>query len=344
MTAEVSDSAQQPPARTLGQVFAAERERQGLSRADIAQRLHMSAYQVEALETGDYSRLPRGTFLRGFVRNYAKLIGLAPGDVLPLLDEGTPREARPGIVVPTQNIRFDPLGERFSSPYVKAGALAVVAIAIGFAAMYWWLFIRPTPPAAIAKKEAQPVTNELVSAPEIVAKTPIFEPAMPVETAKPQEPRAVEPKKEEPKKEEPKQADVKAPPPAPAVAMAAPKKDEPKSVEPKKTDAKAPPAPPAPAPAPAAAEPKKDDVVRVGSGGSTLKFRFKGESWVEIRDSKGRILLSRLNAAGSDVEVSGKPPFNVVIGNAPDVELFYNDHEFDLEPHTKVAVARFTIE
>jgi cytoskeleton protein RodZ len=82
----------------------------------------------------------------------------------------------------------------------------------------------------------------------------------------------------------------------------------------------------------------------VGAGGSTLRFRFKGESWVEIRDSKGRILLSRLNPAGSDVEVSGKPPFNVVIGNAPDVELFYNDHEFDLEPHTKVAVARFTIE
>ena len=318
MTAEVPDSAQQPPARSLGQVFAAERERQGLSRADIAQRLHMSAYQVEALETGDYTRLPRGTFLRGFVRNYAKLIGLVPDDVMSLLDEGKPRDARPGIVVPTQNIRFDPLGERFSSPYVKAAALAVVAIAIGFAAMYWWLFIRPTPPA-VAKKEP-PVTHALVSAPEIVAKAPIV-----AEAAKPAEP----PKSEEPKKEEPKKAEAKKEEPA--------KAPPPKPVE-------APKAPPVAPPATPPAEPKKDDVVRVGAGGSTLRFRFKGESWVEIRDSKGRILLSRLNPAGSDVEVSGKPPFNVVIGNAPDVELFYNDHEFDLEPHTKVAVARFTIE
>jgi len=34
----------------------------------------------------------------------------------------------------------------------------------------------------------------------------------------------------------------------------------------------------------------------------------------------------------------------VVVGNAPEVQLFYNDHEFDLEPHTKIAVARFTVE
>ena len=63
-----------------------------------------------------------------------------------------------------------------------------------------------------------------------------------------------------------------------------------------------------------------------------------------VVDSKGKILLSRLNPAGSEAEVSGKPPFNVIVGNAPEVQVFYNDHEFDLEPHTKVAVARFIVE
>src|SRR5205823_14034930 len=43
-------------ATPVGQMLAAKRERQGLSRLDIAQRLHMSAYQVEALESGDYKR------------------------------------------------------------------------------------------------------------------------------------------------------------------------------------------------------------------------------------------------------------------------------------------------
>jgi len=40
-----------------GRVLAAERERQGLGPADIAQRLHMSVWQVEALEAGNYTKL-----------------------------------------------------------------------------------------------------------------------------------------------------------------------------------------------------------------------------------------------------------------------------------------------
>jgi cytoskeleton protein RodZ len=94
--------------------------------------------------------------------------------------------------------------------------------------------------------------------------------------------------------------------------------------------------PPASAPAVTAAAPASSE--------PTLKFVFKGQSWVEVRDAKGRLLLSRLNPPGSDAEVTGKPPFNVIVGNAPEVQVYYKDHEFDLEPHTKVAVARFTVE
>src|SRR6185503_10579304 len=47
--------------------------------------------------------------------------------------------------------------------------------------------------------------------------------------------------------------------------------------------------------------------------GSTLKFVFKGQSWVEVRDNKGKLLFSRLNPAGSDAEVSDK----TIGGDAP---------------------------
>jgi cytoskeleton protein RodZ len=42
--------------------------------------------------------------------------------------------------------------------------------------------------------------------------------------------------------------------------------------------------------------------------------------------------------------VAAKPPFSIVVGNAPEVELRMNDQPYDLEPHTRVAVARFTVE
>jgi cytoskeleton protein RodZ len=299
--AEAELQPEESPRRTLGQTLAAERERQGLSRADAAQRLHMSAYQIEALETGDYSRLPKGTFLRGFVRNYAKVLGVAPDTVMPMLTEDAPRDGRPGIVVPTQNIRFDPLGDRLQSPYVKAAALAVVVVSIAFAAMYWWVAVRPSLPAA-ARRNVDP-TSVAAAAP-----TPAPVPIPVAAVVSPPAPEPVAP----PKQEAPKAEARKAEPP----------KADPKKAEPPKVVA--------------AAAPPGD--------GSVLKFRFRGESWVEIRDAKGKLLFSKLNPANSETEVTGKPPFNVIVGNAPEVKVFYNDREFDLEPHTKVAVARFTVE
>ena len=65
---------------------------------------------------------------------------------------------------------------------------------------------------------------------------------------------------------------------------------------------------------------------------------------MEVKDANGKVLLSKLNEAGSELRVAGKPPLTVIVGNAPDVSVLYNDREFPLEPHTKVAVARFTVE
>lgn len=298
----VADSANPADTATLGEKLSRERERQGLSRADVAQRLHMSAWQVEALEAGDYSRLPKGTFLRGFVRNYAKVLGLPAESVLSLLKEGRPHDPSPGIVVPTQNIRFDPIGERLSSPYVKASVYAVVAVAAAFALMYWWLFVKPTQPGGVAKKSTpvEVVPHNVASAPLPAA----AEPAPPKDLTIPA-PVPVEPKVESAKS---------GPLPGPPMSNRSPRGD------------------------PGGREALAKGMER------TLKFRFNGESWVEVRDSRGRALFQQLNPAGTDVEVTAKPPFSIVVGNAPEVQMQMNGEPYDLAPHTRVAVARFTVE
>ena len=289
-----------------GAVLAEARERQGLSRAEVAQRLHMSPFQIEALEVGDYSRLPTGTFLRGFVRNYAKIVGADPEPLLAGLAQSRPSGPAPGIVVPSQNIRFDPLGQRLANPYIKATGVAIAFVVFGFAALYWWFFIRPEPPA-VARK---PVAEQ--GPPQQLAVAPQPAPA----------PVTVAPAPSEPL------------PPA-AVAKGEPPKAEPARIEPPR--AEAPKAEPAPA-APPAAEAKRSPRDRV------IRLRFKGESWVEIRDGQGKLLLSKLNPPNSEAEVVGRPPFSVIVGNAPEVQMQYNDRDFPLEPHTKVAVARFNLE
>ncbi len=289
--------------RAPGEELAAERERQGLTRAEIAQRLHMSVSQIEALEAGDYARFPRGPFLRGFVRNYAKVLGLDAEPLLERLAELAPREGAPGIVVPSQNIRFDPLGERLANPYVKAAGIAVVLVALGFAAMYWWLFVRPTPPASAVRTPPAPAVEKAPAA----AKAPVISDS-PASTAPP-EPPATDSKPPSP-------ALVEPPPAAPAAA----------------------------APVKPAAAPAQSAVRAPAPGEVVLKFRFKGESWVEVRDAGGKSVFSRLNPAGSESQVAAKTPLTVVIGNAPDVQFLYNNREFDLAPHTRVAVARFTLQ
>lgn len=70
--------------RTLalpGQRLREAREAAGKSLADVSAALHLSVSYVKALEMDDYERLPEPTFIRGYIRNYARLLSL-PGDEL----------------------------------------------------------------------------------------------------------------------------------------------------------------------------------------------------------------------------------------------------------------------
>lgn len=80
------------------------------------------------------------------------------------------------------------------------------------------------------------------------------------------------------------------------------------------------------------------------SGMRRVVLQFERESWVQIRGGDGRVLLSQLNAAGSERAVEGKPPFTLVIGNAQHVRVRYDDRVVDLAPHVKIDVARLTLE
>jgi cytoskeleton protein RodZ len=306
----------------------------------VAQRLHMSPSQVEALEIGEYERLPKGPFLRGFVRNYAKLVGLDPEGLLPLLAEGAPRESAPRIVVPTQNIRFDPLGQRFSGPWMRAAFTAVVVIALAFAAMYWWVFVRTEPPAQrqASADSAAVSTPAPAAAPAVPASppsnaAPSSVPAMP--SSAPQEaqassaPGAASGSASSASKAETKPATAAASSPPPQASAPNTGASSAAAAPSKASDAK-------PAANVAAAKP--------AAGARRLHFRFKGESWVEVRDASGHVVFRQLNPAGSEASVDAKPPLQVVVGNAHEVEMQKDGKPFDLDPEADSDVARFTVE
>lgn len=106
-----------------------------------------------------------------------------------------------------------------------------------------------------------------------------------------------------------------------------------------------PPATPAAEPAPAASVPAADAVAVMEPVPvpPLLKLRFTGTSWAEVKDAEGKVLHSQHNIAGTEFVVEGTPPFYVVIGDAGVSTVEVRGEVFDLAPHTRQNVARFTI-
>ena len=91
----------------IGSLLEEERKRKGLSIAEVSDRLALRKTFIEAIERGDLTRLPHEVYVRGYVREYAKLLGVLP-EIQVLLREkeetetseeiDKPKERRPRFV------------------------------------------------------------------------------------------------------------------------------------------------------------------------------------------------------------------------------------------------------
>lgn len=254
----------------IGAVLRRAREAMGWSTQDVGSRLRLMSRQIDAMEADDFSRLGPPVFSRGFVRNYAKLLGLNPDE---MLDQMT--RIKPPPVQEVESLPFTPRQGFWTSPVVLAGIAAVfllIAIPVG---LYLWL--------GSDEEQDAPVVEQPVPPPPPV------------------------------------------PAPLPDVQPAAP------------SDAASPPAPPQELVPPAAAQP----AAPVADGG--LRLQFDQASWAQIRDSSGQVVHSGLNPAGSSVDIKGKAPFYLVLGNAHQVRVNYKGQPVDLGPFTSANVARLTL-
>ena len=90
-------------------------------------------------------------------------------------------------------------------------------------------------------------------------------------------------------------------------------------------------------------KPTEKTLAPLRPGAHRLVVRTDGEAWIEIKDAADRMLVSSLNPPGSERVVRGRPPYSLVIGNASQVRITYDDKLIDLAPHTRQDVARLTL-
>lgn len=118
----------------IGEVLKTAREAKGMSVQEAGTRLRLMARQIEAMEAEDFASLGQPVFGRGFVRNYARMLGL---DEEPLLAQMSPAKA---VVVPeTESLPFTPKPGFWTSPWVMSSVGAVILILAVPIALYFWL-------------------------------------------------------------------------------------------------------------------------------------------------------------------------------------------------------------
>ena len=74
-----------------------------------------------------------------------------------------------------------------------------------------------------------------------------------------------------------------------------------------------------------------------------LQFRTTSQSWVEVLDARGQMLLSRVIQPGETVGLDGSLPLRVKIGNSAGTQLMFRGELVELTPFSRENVARLEL-
>jgi cytoskeleton protein RodZ len=300
------------PLVSAGTLLRQAREAAGLHIAALAVALKVPVKKLEALEDDRPDLLPDAVFARALAASVCRTLKIDAAQVLALL----PQTGKPSLAYPQTRINtpFRSPGDgpgpsmwaQISRPAVLAGLLLLLGALV-------LIFLPAVQPHGTAE---QSVTDR--SAGAQAGAGVVVSPAQSLSVST-----------------RPELAGSAAVPVAPAaVLLAAP------ALLPKLASA-AVPALPAASAAPAAALPGAIPAAPSSTG--IVVFKARGESWVEVTDAKGVVVLRRTLAAGESAGASGVLPLAAVVGRADATQVQVRGQALDLSALSKDNVARFEV-
>lgn len=123
---------QDQPAVSIGKTLKDLREERNLTVTEIAGSLHLDPRIIELLERDAFEELPAGIFVRGYIRNYAKQLGVDPERLIGIYDE-TGCEEEPEIIPEVKH----PRETNSSDKPVKAFSYLLTLILV-ILLIAWW--------------------------------------------------------------------------------------------------------------------------------------------------------------------------------------------------------------
>jgi cytoskeleton protein RodZ len=325
------------PGETLRQA----RESNGWSLAEVALKLNLTVNSLSNLEAGAFDKLPGHTFARGYIRAYAKLLGMDQAVLVQQFDQSTGTDSQGSNVHSLGRIE-EPV--RVSHTILRIVSLLLLIAVIG-GGFVWW-----QDQTSLRTKDLTSLTPEHVEVEGADGTTQIHPLDEPEDQAVAQGQAEGATALALPPAETSAPAPAEAQATAPQVAPAAPAPAAPAHSTAAVVAAPATPVPAVPAPtvsapvvpstpAPAATTPAAAAV----AGQGQVHLQFTADCWTQVTDGTGKVLLSGLKRKGDSVSVSGKPPFAVRLGYARGAQVSYNGQPVDVAPFTSGETARLKL-
>lgn len=301
-----------PTVFELGETLIRAREGKNLTVEDIADFLKLRPRQIAALELGEFDKLPGMTYVRGIIRNYAKMVDLDPEPLLAMVSAAQEPvdNLAPNCVQGAGFETSHPESSAFKSVaswrpnkilIIFAGILVLIALIVHFLPEEWM----------------NGATDAVKAVPEQVGEW-FNKLKFTKEEPQPEEP-APEPQEEA--ATEPAHSPVEFPKSAPTLMSSVIPDEEQNSLMGKVV----------PSPRP--------------TNQARLTFDFKEDAWIEVREKRSKkVIASGLNLAGTQQQLIGTLPIELKIGNASAVDLTFNGMQVGLGPYTQNGVARLLLQ
>lgn len=343
------------------------REKQGLSINDVSTSLRLSNKQIEAIEADHFHQLPQPSIVRGFIRNYAKILKVDSEPIIAAYNALIPN-ATPQSFTVKSNTSRSVIGENKVnfSPKLFLGMIILFGL---IAASFYYYTAHIKPSGTLGSPALTPKSVELNA--DVTPNNANTEFALP---AAQRETESVTPNT----------ADTSATGASNTTEIALPLANNPASVATPSPSTQTNPASTvqqpialplntAPAATPVAipqlqtessiTAPKpvttitekptssalNDETTTISdtsatSGQKALSFTAHEETWVNIVNSRGKKIYSKVLAAGQTETITAATPLKIIVGNAKSTTLTMDGQAVDLATHTRSKVARLTIE
>lgn len=321
----------------VGHILAQAREIAGYSLYDVAAALRIRHGLLQAIEEGRHQDLPGPVYAIGFVRTYAEFLGFDGDQVVARFKRESTVVKKPDLVFPAPV----PEGSR-----IPGGAILMIAVLIGGLAYAGWYYLSSANRDVAAEIAALPARFSalLDGGPQTEPNPgPVVQPAAPnsgpsLQAAAP----VAEPGPGERMTRGPTVEGPTAPPGTPALpSLVAPAAPTQTAVVPPAAAPQAAPQMMASAPqAPAAAQPQLPAAMALadrplgaalaneppapqvpGPGDSRIMLRASADSWVQIRDRQGGLVMTRVMAAGETYAVPAQDGQRLTTGNAGGLQI-----------------------